>query len=174
MATLSHRALIGSLQQHKLGITGLLSESWESNLSEMRDQVETIRESGEATDTKASRAVQLAWALAMQAQSCAYLALELQKCAETLSASQIMCQELTFKRLLGSAEIFARLLESMRGSYADFNRDESSNYIPVLSERLAEAIRYMLEVDQATSTAGFTTNTERASQKNTKDVGDTK
>lgn len=174
MDTSSEQALITSLHQHRLGLTSLLSSPSAKRVSEMREEMETPCELSQPTDTAARPAVVLAWALAMQAQSCAYLALELQEFAEQLLTSQIMCQESTYRRLSDSIEIFTRLLESMRRSYAENNSHETDNSMPVLSEHLVEVIRFTLAQGQATTTDGSTINTERAARKSTESVGDTK
>lgn len=122
----------------------------------------TPSELGQPMDTVEWSAEALAWLLAMQAQSCAYLALELQRFAEELSTLQITCPESTYKRLLDSTEIFTRLLDSMRQSYAENNSHEKDNSIPVLSEHLVGAIRSMLAPDRVTTSGGSTISTEKA------------
>jgi hypothetical protein len=174
MDSSSERALIISLHQHRLGLESLLSSQSVRPPSEMQNEMETSSDHSAPTGTVERRAEALAWGLAMQAQSCAYLALELQQFAGELSTSRITCHELIYRRLLDSTEIFTRLLDSMRLSYAESNAHESDNSIPVLSARLVEAIRSTLVHDPATITDGSTISTERAGRTNTPNAGDTK
>lgn len=170
----SERALITSLHQHRLGLTSSPYSPSERRASEMREEMATFSEVGQPTDTGAWPAVALAWRLAMQAQSCAYLALELQQFAEELSTLQIMCPESIYKRLLDSTEIFTRLLDNMRQSYAENNSHEIDNSIPVLSVPLVEAIHSTLDRVPVTTMVESTINTEKASQMHTQDAGDTR
>lgn len=163
----SEQALITSLHQHRLGLTSLTSSKLVRRVSGTRDEMETLSEHGQPTDTSVKPAVELGWLLAMQAQSCAYLALELQKFAEELSTLQITCPESTYRRLYVSIEMFTRLLDNMRQSYAANNSHEIDSSIPVLSARLVEAIHSMLAPEPATTTDGYTTNTGKASQMRT-------
>lgn len=174
MESSPQRALITSLHQHRLGLTSLLSSRPVRLLSGKQEEMATSSELSQPTDIEERPVEALAWALAMQAQSCAYLALELQQFADELLMSRITCQESTYKRLLDSAEIFTRLLDIMRRSYAENNSHENDSSIPVLRERLVEAIRSTLDQDRATITVGSTINTERADRLSTKNAGDTR
>lgn len=165
MDSSAKRALITSLHQHRLGLTSLTSSTLVRRVSGTRDEMETPSEHGQQTDTSVKPAEELGWLLAMQAQSCAYLALELQKFAEELSTLQITCPESTYRRLYVSIEMFTRLLDNMRRSYAENNSHEIESSIPVLSARMVEAIHSMLVQDQVTTSEGCTTNTGKASQK---------
>lgn len=170
----SELALTTSLSQHKLGLTRLVSGKSGSCWSARPEERVTSSEISQPGDTEDTPALALGWALAMQAQSCAYLALDLQAFAEILSVSQIMCPESTYKRLLDSTETFTRLLDSMRQSYGENSQVENENSVPVLSERLVVAIRSMLDREQVTITVGSTISTERASPIHTKNAGDTR
>jgi hypothetical protein len=168
------QALITSLQVHRLGLTSLLSPKSVKRPSGTREEMAMSSGRGGRTDTSGGSAEELGWLLAMQAQSCAYLALELQKFAEELSTSRITCPESTYKRLYFSIEIFTRLLDSMRQSYAESNSHEIENSIPVLSERLVAEIHSMWARGQVTTTGESTTSTEKVSQTTSRECGDTK
>lgn len=173
MDSSERQALITSLQQAKLLPHSSTYNTLAEHFFEMREEMATSRETGQPMDTQVWRSLELAWGLAMTAQSCAYLALELQMFADRLSQWQITSPELIYKRLLDSDATFRRLLDIMRQSYAESNADESGQYLPVLNEHLVEEIRYTLDLELATTSGGYTTNTRRAKTMRTENVGDT-
>lgn len=174
MDTSAEQGLITSLHQHRLGLTSLTSSPSVKRVSERRSEMAMSSDCGQPTDTVVRPAEELGWLLAMQAQSCAYLALELQRFAEELSTLRITCPESTYRRLYVSIEMFSRLLDNMRQSYAENNSHEIESSIPVLSARLVEAIHSTLAQESVTITDGSTISTERANQMTTPNVGDTK
>jgi hypothetical protein len=168
----SEQPLIISRQLAQLGLQTLSLSTLVSSLSETRNKLAIEREHGQPSDIEEWPAVQLAWAAAMQAQSCAYLAAELQVFAERLSGSQITCRESTYNALYDSLETFRRLLDVMVQSYRESNANMQEGLLPVLSTPLVEAIRSTLGLDPATITAEYTTRIGRAKTRSTDAVGD--
>jgi hypothetical protein len=133
-----------------------------------------MKERGEETDMRELRADQLAWGLALTAQSCAYLAIELQVFAEKLSVSQITCPESTYNALFDSVEMFRALLDCMVKNYAECNDSSNEGLVPVFSIPMAGAIRSILALDPATTSGESTISTASRTTKDTEDAGDTR
>lgn len=129
-------------------------------------------EHGQPTDTEEGSVAGLVWRLETQARSLESLAHELRMYAEELSMSRITYPEWIYKRLYVSIETFTLLLDNMRQSYAEYNDHEIGPYILALNARLVEAIHSILVQDQVTTMGESMTNTERANQKSTTNVGD--
>jgi hypothetical protein len=134
----------------------------------------TMSSHGQPMDTEAIGAAALAWEMAIQAQSCAYLAEEAQLWAEKSVDRTLALQESTYRQLLDSIGTFRRLLDTMHRTLHAINEREGATSISVLNEHLAEEIRYMLGRGLATTTVECMTNTRSQETSNTADAGDTK
>src|SRR6266536_225945 len=168
----SERALTIARQQARLGLPTWNCNISVNRLSETRELLATARDLGQPMDTREWRAAELAWVVAMQAQSCAYLATELTVFAHRLSESQIVCPESTYNQLLDSLVTFAHLLDDMLKNYRESNANGSEGLLPVLSTPLVEAIRSTLGLEQVTTSAGSTINTGSRRRKCTSGAGD--
>lgn len=129
---------------------------------------------GEATATRGSQAEELAWVMAMQAQSCAYLAEWLQIFAERLYREPLELPESIYNQLYDSHETMLALLDIMRQRLEGQSKLEHASYIPALNAHMAEEIRFMLVRGSAITMAECTTSIESRISKSTSDVGDTK
>jgi hypothetical protein len=144
-----------------------------TNLAE-RVRRATMSSHGQPTDTEDIGAAALAWEMAMQAQSCAYLAEEAQIWAEKSVDRTLALRESTYRQLLDSIGTFRRLLDTMHRTLHAINEREDEKSISVLNELLAEEIRYMLGLGLATTTVECMTSTGNQETSNTADAGDTK
>lgn len=172
MASLQQRRLITSLQLARLSLARILYSASGLSLKGLRDGMATSDGLGDSTDMSERRVAELAWELAMMAQSCAYLATELQVSAERLLVSQITCPESTFSALFSSAGIARHLIENMRQSFAATNAEEDLQELPVLSTELVAAIRSSLARGQAITTVGYTTSGESQETSSIDTAGD--
>lgn len=169
----SEQPLIISRQLAQLGLQTLTLSTLVSSLSETQNKLAIEREHGQPSDIEEWPAVELAWAAAMQAQSCAYLAEELQIFAERLLGSQITCPESTYNALYDSIETFRHLLDVMVQSYRESNANMQEGLLPVLSTPMVEAIRSTLGPDRATITGASMIKRGRASRQSSDGAGDT-
>lgn len=170
----SEQTWITSLLQARLGCMNVASTISARKFSSRQLEMAGLNDVGQPGDMTEWRAEALAWAVALEAQSCAYLALELQALAQRFSETPITCPEWTYRRLLDSHETFKALLDIMVQSFRDTNANGSDGSLPALSERMVQEIRYMLAQDPATTSGGCTTSIGRVNERNTSDVGDTK
>jgi hypothetical protein len=166
------RALIISQQLARLRLHRFSYEG--SAIRSLSARVEEVMMSnpGQPMDTEAIGAATLAWEMAMEAQSCAYLAEELTIWAQKSVDRTLMCQESTYRQLLDSTGTMRRLLDTMHRTLHAINVKEGSNDISVLNAHLAEEIRYMLGRGLATTTVGCMTSTESPETSNSADAGD--
>lgn len=171
MESSRQQQLTTSQQLARLSLGRILSSDLVESLRTLREEMATEGNRGVGTATWDRRAVELAWVLAMMAQSCAYLATELQVSAGRLSTSQITCRESTYNALLDSTGIALALIDSMRQSFAVTNEAADLHELPVLSMDLVQAIRWSLAQDPATTTAEYTTSGERAETSHIDTVG---
>jgi dsDNA-binding SOS-regulon protein len=110
----------------------------------------------------------------MTAQSCASLAESMQIFAERSLTVELECRESTYKQLLDSAAMLRALLDNIRLKLDDNSSEEAVSVFCVLSDHMVEEIRFMLAQDQATTSVGCTTSTERVETMLTADAGDMK
>lgn len=160
MESSRQQQLTTSQQLARLSLGRILSSDLVESLQTLRGEMATGANPGVNTATWDKRAVELAWVLAMMAQSCAYLATELQVSAGRLSTSQITCPESTYNALFYSTGTALRLIDSMKQSFAVTNERAEARELPVLSTDLVEAIRWSLVHDPVTITAEYTTSGE--------------
>lgn len=170
----AERALITSLQQHRLGVENVVYVVRGKGLSQMRLPVASENAPGQPGDTLEWPPEDLPWAVALLAQSSAYLALELQAFAERLSAMPIRCPESTYRRVYDSIETLRVLLDAIAKNYRHTNDNVSEGFIPVLSERLVKEIRSMLAREVVNGSGGSTISTARVTMRNGADVGGTR
>jgi hypothetical protein len=170
----SELAWITSLQQHRLGVENVLYVVRGKGKSQLRFPLASVNDLGQPSDTVEWPPEELPWAVALLAQSSAYLALELQIFAERLSQRPITCPESTYRRLYDSIETLQRLLDVTAKNYKLSNDNGSEGFIPVLSERLVAEIRSMLAQEVVNGSGGSTISSERVGGRNTGDAGDTK
>jgi hypothetical protein len=161
MGDLSERAWITSLSQHRLGCMNVVSTTSVKRFSSRQLEMAGMSDVSQPGDMQEWRSEELAWAVALEAQSCAYLALELQALAQILSEQLITCPESTYRQLLDSHETFRGLLECMTASTRESIANGSDHTMPALSLRMVGEIRAMLALDRATTTGGSTTSTGR-------------
>jgi hypothetical protein len=129
---------------------------------------------GQRMDIEAIGAAQLAWEMAMLAQSSAYLAEDAQIWAQNSADRTLTLPESTYRRLLDSIGTLSRLLDCMHRSVRRINEGEAPNAICVVSEPLVEEIRYMLGRGLALTLVECMTSTESQKTSNTGDAGDTR
>lgn len=167
MVSSSEQQWITSLLQARLGCMNVASTTSVRRFSSRQLEMANVSDVGQPGDMREWRAEELAWAVALEAQSCAYLALELQALAQRFSEMRITCPESTYKRLLDSHETFRDLLDIMVRSFRETNENGSEGLLPALSERMVAEIRSMLAQEVATTLGGYTTSTERVNEKST-------
>jgi hypothetical protein len=171
MVDLSERAWITSLSQHRLGCINVAFTKLDRNFSSRQLEMAGMNDLSQPGDMTEQNAGLLAWEIALEAQSCAYLALVLQELAQILSEQPITCPELIFSQLLGSHATFRALVEHMTVSYSESIDNGSDHSLPTLSSRMVGEIRAMLDQDLATTKGGSTTSFVRAMTKRFAAVG---
>jgi hypothetical protein len=153
MVDLSERAWITSLSQHRLGCINVAFTKLDRNFSSRQLEMAGMNDLSQPGDMTEQNAGLLAWEIALEAQSCAYLALVLQELAQILSEQPITCPE------------------HMTVSYSESIDNGSDHSLPTLSSRMVGEIRAMLDQDLATTKGGSTTSFVRAMTKRFAAVG---
>jgi hypothetical protein len=171
MESASERQWITLQAQHRLGVSHLVYDVSGKGLLQLQLPVASVNGPLQPMDTVEWPPEELPWAVALLAQSSAYLALELQAFAERLSDTPIRCPESTYRRLYDSIETLRRLVDAIAKSYKLSNDNGSDGFIPVLSERLVGEIRSMLAVELVNGSGGSTINTARVGTNRSADAG---
>lgn len=171
MATSSEQAWITSRLAHRLGVGDVLYTVPGRLASQMRFPEATVNDHSQPMDTLEWPPEALPWALAMAAQSSAYLAIELQRMSERFSDRPITCPESTYRRLFASIETLRRLHDAIAANYKLSNDNLSEGFIPVLSERLVGEILSMLGAELVSGSGGSTISSGRVKTRNTVDAG---
>jgi hypothetical protein len=174
MASSRTHPLTTAQQLANLRTHTIISQKLAKSCSEMQELMAESSSPGAASDTKVLRARGLAWALAMLAQSSAFLASELQLTAETLAESQIECRESTFKLLLALAETSQLLLDDTARRLHDITEGNGAGYVLSSPARLDAVIHSLSELVRAIISAGFTINTKSRETTPTDAAGDTR
>jgi hypothetical protein len=168
----SVRASTGSPQRARLEILrGLLGAS-DSTSWMLLDETATLSVRGAGRGTEVGPAEELAWELAMTAQSCALLAIELQARAEHFASLEQASLDWTYRRPSVSTGIFRGLLTNMLRKFRHTNEQGASTETCVISEGLEQAILSMWAADNLTITDGCTTRAESQGTSDTGNAGD--
>lgn len=170
----SEQAWITSLSQQRLGCVNVALSGSARNFSSRQLVMEGMTDLSQPGDMTEQNAGLLAWEVALEAQSCAYLALVLQELAQILSERPITCPESTFRQLLDSHATFRALVEHMTVSFSESIDNGSDHSMPVLSSRMVEEIRSMLDQDRANTEAGSMTSFAKAMTRRFGGVGGTR
>jgi hypothetical protein len=165
------RELTGSPQRARLEMLRGLLRASDSTAWMLLDEKATLSVRGHGKGTEAGPVAELAWEIAMTAQSCALLAVELQERAEYFERQASTSQDSTCRSLSISVGIFRGLLMSMLRKFASINRQEGSSDVCVMSADLEAAILSMWAADNLTITAECMTSTERVATSDTGTAG---
>jgi|SRR5882724_1377933 len=168
------QALIMSQQLANLRLDGWRSESSADHSSTRRGRMATSTGAGSGSATSEQLREELAWEIAMTAQSCVYLAEQLQIFAEKSWGLPSQFPDSTYRLQLDSARTLHSLLLRMLWNYEDSIRDGYVNRLPRLSTVLVREIRSILAVGQAITSDECTINTESPKTNAIEDAGDTK
>lgn len=170
----SLQALITAQQLARLKLTRFFSEGSGLTASMPLGETGMKWRPGAGEGTEVGPVVELAWEIALTAQSCACLAIELQVWAEKYADRGSISADSTYKRLYSSLGILRGLLNNMRTKCKRLNETEGNTYVSVISEPLVEEILSMWAADNLITLVECMTSSERAETQGMNDAGDTK
>lgn len=170
----SRQGLTISQQLARLGLNRFYSRGSGLNHSTPPGETGTMFGRGPGKATEDAPGAELAWEIALTAQSCASLAVELQIWAQKSVDREPISRDSICKQLSSSVGIFRALLTNMHKKFLQLNAKEENNDICVINGDLAEAILSMWAAGNLTTLVECMTSTEKPKTSDTETAGGTK